>query len=583
MIAPAPAKCFTCRINPVAWSAPRVDFCYDCIPGGPFPPPPCARCSSADFYTGGLCGTCHPHGPRHINSCTGCLAWGVLKLYRWRCWPCRWWNTHYPKGTCRICDRDTVISELQVCRLCWEHARHLTPHGRAPDLAVNEIGQQLFFANLGGQHQRPHTYLHQPTGTSTGRKRPMTRLSKIPAGQSFVAHDWEQLVLFRIIANPEEIRRRAALELDHDVLRYCDDIIRTHGEVHGWSRKQINDVRRSVRILHADLETPDAKINASDVLKMPAAHPGSNATATLDVLVVAGLLNDDRPRHPERYFTEHTASLPATITAQLRIWFDVMLNGSTTTPRRHPRDPETIKHHIRGMTPLLRIWVANGHDTLASITTEDVIAVLPTHPPRRHIAEQGLRSLFLILRARKQVFVDPMRRVPYTNTNNTIPLPLDVEAIRACLDSPDAGTALTTSLIAFHALTSRQVRDLKLTDIIDGRLTIDNRTFPLAGPVLPRLAAWLNHRNTVWPNTNNPHLLLTYKSAVRRHPVSIAHITSRVPVGPQLLRADRIIDEATATDGNIRIICELFGLSVATAMRYVAPIIPAQPRTHGPR
>lgn len=585
MIAAAPAKCFSCRIRPVAWSVPRVDFCYDCVPGGPFQPPLCTGCGAGDFYTGGLCETCHPHGPRHIGSCSGCLAWGVRKLYRWRCWQCRWWNTHYPKGTCRVCRRDTVISDLQVCRLCWEHARHLTPAGRAPNLAVNNDGQQLFFANFGGQHQRPHHYLHTPNGnvTNRGRKPPMPRLSSVPTGQTHVARGWEQLVLFKLVANAAEIRRRAAIEVDNDVLRYCDDITRAHGEVHGWSRKQINDVRRSLRVLYADLATPDAKINASDVLQMPAAHPYTNASATLDVLVVAGLLNDDRPRNPERYFTERTMALPPTITAQLRIWFDVMLNGSTTTPRRHPRDPETIKHHIRGMTPLIRIWVANGHDTLASITTDQVLAVLPVHPPRRHIAEQGLRSLFEILKARKQVFVDPLQRVPYTGTNNTIPLPLNAEAIRACLNSPDAGTALITSLIAFHALTSRQLRDLKLTDITDGRITIAARTFPLAQPVLPRLTAWLNYRNIVWPNTNNPHLLLTYKSAVRRHPVSIAHIRDRVPVGPQLLREDRIIDEANATNGDIRIICELFGLSIPGAMRYITTITPTQPRTHDPR
>jgi hypothetical protein len=88
------AKCNACGVDRVAWTRPRVDFCYRCLPGGPFPAPPCRRCGSRRYFTNGLCDACHPAGPRHQASCSGCLACGVYRSYRLLCWNCRWWKTH---------------------------------------------------------------------------------------------------------------------------------------------------------------------------------------------------------------------------------------------------------------------------------------------------------------------------------------------------------------------------------------------------------------------------------------------------------------------------------------------------------
>lgn len=30
-----PLPCTGCGVKPAAWLTPRIDFCYDCIPGGP--------------------------------------------------------------------------------------------------------------------------------------------------------------------------------------------------------------------------------------------------------------------------------------------------------------------------------------------------------------------------------------------------------------------------------------------------------------------------------------------------------------------------------------------------------------------
>jgi hypothetical protein len=40
----------------------------------------------------------------------------------------------------------------------------------------------------------------------------------------------------------------------------------------------------------------------------------------------------------------------------------------------------------------------------------------------------------------------------------------------------------------------------------------------------------------------------------------------------QAIRQDRILDEAHASNGNVRLICEPFGLSAAGAYRYTATV-----------
>ncbi len=504
-----PRKCVTCGDAAVAWTKPRVDFCYQCLPGGPLIPPPCSRCGSDRYFNNGLCDTCHPGAPQHPGSCEGCLAWGVYRKYRWRCWKCRWWHTHYIKADCNYCGRFATICELRACRLCWEEACRYQLPGRNPDLAfATRFGQQLFLADFAGPKPKPHRHLEPATPPK------LSRLPAIEHRQDFTPVPWQQQRLFDITPIPQQVIEKAAAITDSALLKYCDEIIASHAAVHGWSTKQTNDVRRSVRLLHATQDTPGARINATDVLKLPKSHSNVSAISTIDVLAAAGLLIDDRTSTTDRHFTRQIAGLPAPMTAQLRIWFEVMINGSTIAPRRRPRDPKTAKLHIRALAPMLRIWAAQGHDSLAEIKSSDIIAALPAPGPRRHHADQGLRSVFGILKARKQIFINPTHGVPHTLTNTNIPLPLDTNAIRAALDSPDPAAALAVALVAFHALTSRQIRGLT------------SRPFP-------------------WKQVN---------------------------LAPQTLREDRILHEIRATNGDIRRVCELFGLSVEGALRYAATL-----------
>ncbi len=162
-----------------------------------------------------------------------------------------------------------------------------------------------------------------------------------------------------------------------------------------------------------------------------------------------------------------------------------------------------------------------------------------------------------------------MKGLPVRPVATTIPLPLDTAVIREGLDSQNPAVALAVALVAFHALSGKQVRELQLTDIVDGRLLLGERDIPLAAPVRTRLAAWLDYRSSTWPHSINPHLLINRRTAPRLVAAGHSFPWKNTGFRPQALREDRILHEIRATGGDVRRLCDLFGLSVQGATRYL--------------
>ncbi|MBU6311887.1 MAG: hypothetical protein KGN38_05070 [Actinomycetales bacterium] len=476
----------------------------------------------------------------------------MLRQHGSLCWQCRWWRTHYPMGRCLQCDCESPVGESSTCRLCWEQARLLQEPGRAVDLvAANRHGQQLFLAN-----------------TLDGKRRGTPRLApepRRPAAARFVAAPWRQLVLVDVEPDADLVKARA-LAADSDLIGHCNQIVAEHAARHGWSKRQRNDVVRSLRLLSVLQDSPGARINATDVLQLP--RYDANITSTLDVLAAAGLLIDDRPTRVQTYFASKTGGLPAVMADQLETWLEVMLNGSTTAPRQRSRDPRTAQIHILGIAPIIQAWAVAGHQSLAEITAAQVRAALPATGSHRNWAEYGLRSLFSTLKARKIIFTDPTRGMRSTRVNRTIPLPLDTAQVRDALNAADPVVAVCVALVAFHALTVQQVAGLQLTDIVDHRLRLGERSIPLADPVRARVTAWLDHRQRTWPGSINPHLIVSRLSAPRLIAVSETFPWKKISLSAQALREDRILAEIHASGGDVRRICDLFGISITAALRY---------------
>lgn len=558
-----PLACTACGVNPAAWLTPRVDYCYDCLPGGPFAPAPCRKCGSASYYSQGLCAHCHPGSPGFVGSCRDCLAYGVYRQHNWRCWKCRWWFQHYPHGECSSCHRTVTIGEQDYCRLCLETARYHQQPGEPLDLgAAQKWGQQLFFASM-NDPRRPAALRTRP---AMGVAEALLLINAPPPPES------TQQVLFHVDADPELLRQRANELARRDITSRTEHFLTARASEYAWSKRQTNQVRRTLKVLQLVFPGANLQFRASDILALRS-YNDRNVRSTIEVLEDAGLLIDDRVPTFDRLFARKTVDIPDPMRTQLELWRTIMVNGSSKPPRRQPREASTVKAQMYGILPAVTTWVENGHTSFAEISTEDILAVLPDDPSPRHLMLLGLRTLFSILHGQKQIFHDPTKRIPLRLAKRNAPLPMHPNAIRNALTSPDPAVAFAVSLVAFHALTTRQVQHLLLTDVADGRLTMpDGRVIPLAKPVLVRLTAWLDRRTRRWPETRNPYLLVTQQTGPRLTPPGRNFPWKKAGISAQSLRADRILYEVEQTGGDVRRVCDLFGITIATALHYARTV-----------
>ncbi len=217
--------------------------------------------------------------------------------------------------------------------------------------------------------------------------------------------------------------------------------------------------------------------------------------------------------------------------------------------------------------------------SLAEITPEQVRAALP---------ESGARTQLGRVRAAVPVQgaqgpqTDLRQPHPWDAgsqpVNATVPLPLDSGAIRRALDSPDPAVALAVALVAFHALTAKQLAQAA-THRYRRRPPRPRRPRHPPGRPGPGHASppGSTTATETWPASINPHLFIGRRSAPRLTPVGKQFPWKGTELRPQALREDRILQEIHATGGDVRRICDLFGINIETAMRYAA-----HPRTPRP-
>lgn len=550
-----PRHCIACGINRRA--KPGHSHCYDCMPGGPFTPPPCRRCGTTEnFFASGLCARCHLHGTIRVGSCLDCRAWGTSRHGGWLCRGCQHWRRLHTIGPCLSCDDEISVNARCICRLCWKNASGArVSTGEFDPIGPNRHGQQLFFADM-----------HK---AAAPRRPPRPPIDAIwPAGRP-VAH--RQLIL---LDNPRDFsrgRRVLPQPRDAELAAALDAIAVTHGHQRGWTKPATAKVRAGIRTLLGLQDTPGAPIRRTETAVLPALF--ITIRPVVEVLETVGMIEDDRTPAIDRWFNNQIIDLPTAITNELRVWFDVMRHGSTSPPRRRPRSDTTIKLYTRPIIDSARAWETH-HDSLREITRADVFAVLPSEVARRKIAGQAMRSLFGILKGRKLVFTNPATNLAHASDSPIPPAVADIDAVRQALNSSDRARAALTALVAFHGLRSGQLRHLKLTDIRDRRLHLDSRVIPLANPVRQRIAAWLDERNRRWPTSTNPHLFIHFRTAHRDDPVGgrWVFLTLGLPGGAQAIRQDRILHEAIESGGDPRRLCDLFGLSIQHATRYTDAI-----------
>lgn len=569
----------------------EVPYCFACWPGGPVTPPPCRQCGSLrDYYTSGLCARCHPHaaGARTVqrpggllalvDSCPDCYAWGVTRTNGWMCKGCVAWRAAHPSITlCRSCGRRVCVDSDRVCRLCRrQHSLRRRGERGIDLLEANRHGQQLFLADM--LHRVGSRAARRATGGfvelgAAGLGEPGARQHGLGAGDDadvIVPVRHRQLALLELPRDLRTGKRRGfPPPPDPRLQASLAAVAVEHAEQHGWKVGLVERVQRALRILLGTQDTPGAAIAASTVMELSSIR--LPVRPVLDVLDVAGLLADDRVPAVVAWVRTQISDLPEPMRRELTVWLEVMRCGSSTPPRIRPRADATIKIQLGFALPTLRSW-ARTHASLREIGRDDVLAALPPSGTSRSTILQGLRSIFRVLRARKLVFVNPTARIGAPTPDRPAPGAVDMAALRAALDPGDPTRAALAALLAFHGLRLRELPVLQLTDVRDGRLHLSDRVVPLAEPARERLQAYLDYRQQTWPGTANPHLFISTRSANTTIEASPWWIRKRLGMSGQAIRQDRILDEAFATGGDVRMLCELFGLSIAGAYRYTSTV-----------
>ncbi|KUN38617.1 hypothetical protein AQJ30_13835 [Streptomyces longwoodensis] len=329
-----------------------------------------------------------------------------------------------------------------------------------------------------------------------------------------------------------------------------------------------------VTIMLGFQSAPGALIAANDTTVLALA--GLPVTHARTVLADAGLLTDDRLPAVILWARRRLRDLPAAIRTEMDTWVHITLNGQDTPPRRRPRTAITARAYVAWALPALTHWVAAGRQSLREITPDDVRAALPENPTARSLMGRALRSIFSLLKAQKLTFTDPTRGISTGGVPGKIPLPVPTDDIRQALTSPQPARALLTALIAFHGLTSRHLQHLHLTHLDHAHLTVNDRSIPLAAPVMQRMTAYLEYRSQRWPATTNPHLFIHLRTAASDQPVGPLWINRTLgpALTPRRLREDRYLDEARATAGDAKALALLFGLGTKAAQRYTRTFHP---------
>jgi hypothetical protein len=462
-----------------------------------------------------------------------------------------------------------VLNQAGYCRLCWLHAAaNRLPKKKRDVIAANHDGQQLWFADMFRQRRWAS---HRPLA-------PADEQPRWPVGYP-LAH--RQLVLFEMPAvldptRPYDVASSPVPEL----AAALDHATAEHGAAHGWNARMCAMVCRAIHALLAIQDTPGSPIRTSELAAIYRL-PNTTVKPVLEVLLSAGMLEDDRSPPLEEWFTQRTAGLSEPMRTEVREWFHALRDGTSVAPRTQPRNIDTVRGRVVAVTDVLQTWSDTGHQSLREISREEVIDALPTDPDQQRRTLHGLRSLFRFLKGRRLVFVNPTARMRSAPRQANYPMPLDPRIIREAINSDQPIRAALAALIAFHGLRTGEVRALRLADFVNGRLFLPDRTVLLAPPVRDRLAAWLDERARRFPATTNPHLFVSQYTAIRLGPVSGTWISQNHRIPVQAIREDRILHEALVTHGDVRRLGDLFGLSVGGAERYAHTT--DQPDTSGSR
>lgn len=511
--------------------------------------------------------------PRTVTSCADCFAWG-LTYAQGVCLPCYNFaapHKGYPSGECGACARLQRLKQ-GYCRLCWcqardERARLASDARSAVMLSPYLAGirwQQLFLSLSDRRQPPPRTAPRRYGAKGRPPKQPPPH-----AGRPRSA--WLQEPLLP----PGPRHYRAAVDLragpppDNPWLAWGLHLAHTIAEARGWEPTAQRAMQRVLVLLLTGHREPD-RIRVSDFAPV-AARQYINLDYVVEILTAMDIVDDDRPASLEGWMAARLAGLPGPWRRDLSSWARTLRDGS---PRSRPRNHGTVRAYATAVIDAAASWPQREH--LREVTREDVQTYLATlHGRRRETATTALRGLFRWAKTNKLVFRNPTRGLRGPKVPDPIwPLlaPGDISASVTAATTPQA--RLCVVLAAVHAARPGQIRALHLDDVdlAGRRITIAGNTRPLDNLTAQALLDWLTYRRERWPNTANPHLLVSTASALGLAPVSATWILNLrgLPGTLERLRIDRQLEEAVTTGADPLHLAAVFGFSEGTAIRWAA-------------
>jgi site-specific recombinase XerD len=245
-----------------------------------------------------------------------------------------------------------------------------------------------------------------------------------------------------------------------------------------------------------------------------------------------------------------------------------------------PRSDRTLAGELAVLRDLARFAAAGQAKTdWATIQAADLEAFLTRRPASRARQLTILRAFFRWARASRLILADPAAGIRAGRPRGYHPRTLAVAEQRRLFrrwttdPAVHPHEALTGLLALLHATPSRELRNLKVTDIDVTARTIRLGRRPHPVPLDP--ASWhalqrcLEHRERL--ATRNPHVIVTTHTRTRRTAASdqyLVRILDPAGIGTRTLRATRLVDLVASLDP--KLVCEALGMAPAGVLPYAA-------------
>jgi hypothetical protein len=358
-----------------------------------------------------------------------------------------------------------------------------------------------------------------------------------------------------------------ALSAGDPVLRAAAQHAQQLGRAHGWSPSTTRCVLDGLTTV-LDGRGAGQRVPLSEARTRP--HRWVSRPRLIEVLTDLELLEDDSVVAIRSWIDCVTTGLAPGFAGPVRHWLTVLLDGDA---RALPRSASTIYVYFGCARPFLEQW-ASRYDHLREVSRADIGAALePLTGSQRANAIAALRSLFRFAKKRGLIFANPATSLKARPADFVL-LPMTDEEIRAVEQlATDPAWRVIVALAAENAARTGAIRRLKLTDVdlTDHRITLAGRRQRLGDLGHRAIRRWLDHRRATWPNTVNPHILVSRTTVLGTAPISQIFVNLRMQqVGCTVdrIRGDRILHEALTAGPDPLHLTLVFGISHNTAARY---------------